>query len=350
MQIRTGKRCSAGIGLLVTCLLVIAPADAQPQSGEPTPADEVGTQADDDDAPPWFTGPLLVPGATMLGAGGLLAQGYLYAGEGLGIYNNGLSARRTAVETTINGQLLLGYGFTDRFETQLDVQFIWNTDSGESAGGAGDTQLEFHYLIASDDASGWMPAVRADYIQVFPSGEFEELDAAKNGTDALGSGTWAPTLALNFTKTFHLGGEHFLRPDVSIIYSMPLDRRVHGLNVYGGGQGTDGTLDPGNALTGYLSGEFSFTRNWAVGFDSTYTYVDSTTFTGNPGLNPDGSVAMVGTNSSYQITLSPQLEYNFDSEQGIVLGPWFTLTGRNAEQFFSFVISYAIEFDTPPLF
>lgn len=304
----------------------------------------------DDDKPPWFTGPLLVPGAQVVGAGGLYFQPYFYVGEGLGIYNNGLSARRTAVEKTLNLQLATAYGITERFEVQVEAQVLWNGDNGESDAGAGDTQLELHYALADDDPDGWMPAVRADYVQIFPTGEFENLDASRNGTDARGSGSFAPTFQLNFMKTFHLGGDHFFRPDVSLIASVPLDGQVHGLNVYGGGDGTDGTVHPGNAVTAYVSGEYSLTRHWAIGFDSTYTYVDATHFTGNPGVNPDGTPAEVGVNSSYQITLSPQLEYNFDGHQGLVMGPWFTVVGKGSEDFLSFVISYAVEFDTPPLF
>jgi len=308
-----------------------------------------GAAADDtdDEKPPWFTGPLLVPGAEVIGRGTLLLQPYLYGGEGLGIYNNGLSARHTAVETTINPQLLLGYGITDDFDVQLDLQTMWNNDNGAGDFGIGDTQLELHYAVAEDGDGGWLPAIRVDYVQIFPTGEYERLDPAKNGTDGRGSGVFASSLGINFMKTFHLGGEHFLRPDLSVIYSIPLADTVHGLNVYGGGAGTDGTIHPGNAVTAYFSGELSLTRRWAVGFDSTYSYVDAARFTGNPGVNPDGTPAEVGFFSSYQITLSPQLEYNFDSKQGLVAGPWFTLVGRNSDDFFSFVVSYAAEFDLP---
>lgn len=304
----------------------------------------------EEDKPPWFTGPLLVPGAQVVGAGGLYFQPYFYVGEGLGIYNNGLSARRSAVETTLNLQLVSAYGITDDLEVQLEAQVLWNEDNSKSDAGAGDTQLELHYAVADDDPGGWRPAVRVDYVQIFPTGKFENLDPALNGTDARGSGSFAPTFQLNFMKTFHLGGEHFFRPDLSLSMSLPLDGQVHGLNVYGGGNGTDGTIHPGNAFTAYVSGEYSLTRHWAVGFDSTYTYVDATHFSGNPGVNADGTPAEVGVVSSYQITLSPQLEYNFDSRQGLVLGPWFTVVGKGSEDFLSFVISYATEFDTPPLF
>lgn len=304
---------------------------------------------DDEDKPPWFTGPLLVPGASMIGAGGILTEGYVYAGDGLGVYNHGLSTRKDAVDTSVSGELLLGYGFTDRFETQLDLTFLWNTEGGAADGGIGDTSLEFHYLVTPEDEESWMPAVRLDYVQLFPTGEWEDLSPTKNGTDALGAGTFAPSLALNFMKTFHLGGAHFFRPDFSFVYSVPLDRHVTGLNAYGGGTGTDGTLQPGDSITAYFSGELSLTKNWAVAFDSAYSYVDATRFTGNPGVNPDGTPAVVGVGSSYQISFAPQLEYNFDSEQGIVLGPWFTISGRNSEDFVSFVIAYAAEFDTPPL-
>ena len=340
MQTRsaTGSRLWLVLGLS-SLLSIAAPAAAQ-DTAAPAAAQEA-----DDDAPPWFTGPLLVPGATVDGTGNLFVQPYFSVGEGLGIYNNGLSARRSAVETTINVQLEVGYGFTENFDAQVDVQALWNGEDNASDGGAGDTQLELHYALTDDDPDGWSPAVRVDYVQVFPTGKFENLDPAKKGTDARGSGVFAPSVALNFMKTFHLGGEHFFRPDLSVNFSVPIDDRVHGLNSYGGGQGTDGIVHVGNSLTAYLSGEYSLTRHWALGFDSTYTYVYATTFSGNPGVNPDGSPADVGVSSAYQITFSPQLEYNFDGNQGLVLGPWFTVAGRDTEDFVSFVLSYATNFD-----
>ena len=305
--------------------------------------------ANDDDKPPWFTGPLLVPGAEMFGAGGLYLQPYYSLGDGLGVYNHNLSTRRNAVDTALDMQLILGYGFTDSFEVQVDAEAVWNNEQDADDFGAADTQLELHYLVIAENPENWTPALRVDYVQLFPTGTYQRLDPAKRGTDALGSGTFAPSLVLNLTKTFHLGGEHFFRPDASLLFAFPLPTRVHGLNTYGGGSGTDGTVDAGNAFTGYLSGEYSLTRNWALAFDSTYTYIDITRFTGSPGVNPDGTPAEVGVPSGYQITFSPQIEYNLDSNQGLVMGPWFTVIGKDTEDFLTFVVSYAAEFDLPPL-
>lgn len=298
-----------------------------------------------DEGLPWFTGPLLVPTALTGGAGALWVQPYLFAGEGLGIASGGLSLRNQTTETTLNPQLLLGYGFTDQFEMQLDLQAIWSFEDGASSFGTGDTALEIHYQIFGDDPEGWRPAVRTDYLQYFPTGSYDELDAAKKGTDARGTGAWASVFALNLTKTFFLGDEHFLRPHLTVLWALPRDVDVRGLNTYGGGSGTDGTVDPGNAVTAYVSGEYSFNRHWAFAFDSTWTWVGATRFHGFAGSNPDGTPATVGMGSGYQITISPQVEYCIDADQGIVAGPWVTVAGHNTQSFVNFVVTYLVTFD-----
>lgn len=306
-----------------------------------------GASGGDASPEPWFTGPLLVPGTSVAGRGGGWLQPYLSIGEGLGVYNNGLSVRGQAPETTLNFQLLAGYGITDQLEVQLDTQVLWNHEGSASSAGFGDTAIELHWLFFDEDPGGWRPALRGDYVQAFPSGRYDRLDPAASGTDIRGSGSFAPSLAVNLTKTFHLGGHHFLRPAASVIYTLPLDVRVRELNAYGGGQGTDGTVHPGNAWILYLSGEYSLTRHWAVALDTTYAYADAWHFTGDPGVQADGTPASVGVPAGYQITVSPQLEYNFDDSQGIVLGPWVTVAGHHTQQFFTFVVTYAVSFDVP---
>lgn len=301
-------------------------------------------QESDEDLP-WFTGPLLVPSAVMGGAGSLWLQPYLYAGEGVGIAAGGLTLRKATTETTINPQLLIGYGFSDEFEAQLDLQALSNFEDGASSTGVGDTALELHYLLLGENADTWRPALRLDYVQYFPTGSYDELQADANNTDARGTGAFASTVVLNLTKTFALGGDHYLRPDLSVAYAMPLDVHVRGLNTYGGAEGTDGTVNPGNSVTAFVSGEYSFTRHWGVALDTTYTYADASRFSGTAGVYPDGTPAEVGGGSGYQITVAPQLEYCIDADQGVVLGPWFTVAGRNTQNFVNLVVSYVVTFD-----
>jgi len=298
-----------------------------------------------DEGLPWFTGPLLVPTALTSGKGTLWLQPYLFLGEGVGITSGGLSLRKDSLETTLNPQLLVGYGFSDQFEMQLDLQALWNFEGGASSFGVGDTALELHYQIFGDDPSGWRPAMRADLVQYFPTGSYDELSATANGTDALGTGAWTSNLVLNFTKTFALGGDHFLRPHFTASWALPTDVDVRGLNTYGGGSGTDGRVDADSSLTFYVSGEYSFDRHWALAWDTTWTWVGATRFRGDPGTNPDGSTATVGSGSGYQITLSPQIEYCIDADQGIVAGPWLAVAGHNTQSFVNFVVTYVVTFD-----
>ena len=315
--------------LLLSCGALLCLA-----SGSPAQEEDLGL--------PWFAGPLFNPTATMSGKGAFWLQPYLYVGEGAA--PGGISIRGPSTERTFNPQLLLGYGATDWLEFQLDTQAIWNVEDGASSVGVGDTGLEVHYLAVDENPQTWQPAVRLDYVQYFPTGSYDELQAKNAGTDARGTGAFTPVLLLNSTKTWALGGERFLRPHASFAYYLPLDTRVRGLNTYGGAPDTDGTVHVGNSIVTNLAVEYSITRHWALAFETTYTYVDGSRFTGFAGT--DGRMpASVGSGWGYQLTIAPDIEYCIDVDQGIVAGAWVAVASHNTQEFVDFVITYVVTFD-----
>ena len=68
-------------------------------------------------------------------------------------------------------------------------------------------------------------------------------------------------------------------------------------------------------------------------------YADRTKFSGKRGRDQDGNPAEIGSGSSDVLSLAPALEWNFTENLGIIGGVWFSLTGRNSEDFISYVFS-----------
>lgn len=115
-------------------------------------------------------------------------------------------------------------------------------------------------------------------------------------------------------------------------YTIPTRVNVRGINTYGGDVTTRGTVYPGNNLTLFSAIELSITQNFVFACDLVASFTDKSRFKGT-------TIAQNHLPSSAQISLAPAFEYNFSAGLGLIFGSWFTLTGRNANQFFSGVIA-----------
>ena len=74
-----------------------------------------------------------------------------------------------------------------------------------------------------------MPAARLDLQVTLPTGEYQRLDAIRDGSDALGSGSYVAALRLNAAKTFAIG-EQVIRPHACVVLDFYASRvNVHGV-------------------------------------------------------------------------------------------------------------------------
>jgi hypothetical protein len=112
---------------------------------------------------------------------------------------------------------------------------------------------------------------------------------------------------------------------------------VAGLNAYGGGKGTRGTVRPGNIFSTDLGIEISITQRWVFCTDFVYKAVNPTKFHGV-------TTVPVGIGSSDNLSIAPGFEYSWNPNLGVLAGAWFSVYGRNSANFVSGIVSVSYAF------
>ncbi|PCI76462.1 hypothetical protein COB21_04325 [Candidatus Aerophobetes bacterium] len=283
---------------------------------------------------PWFTGPLLSPTPVNMPPDQPALEPSVIIGSTYGQYDANWKFKSGTNTFFINPSVDFQFGFTERTGLEIFAPLISNFKNGVSSTKLQDIALLLGFQIATDIRGSWVPDIRIDLQEVFPAGSYQKLSPEKLGTDLTGYGSYQTGPLLVINKTFY-SGDHPLAIKASIAYLFPSNVHVKGLNTYGGGFGTNGTVHPGQTLTMFLSFEHAITKKWGWGFDSLYIWQTRSTFSGSPGITADGNVASMGQPSLAQFSLAPYVEYTFTSQLGVVGGAWCTLGGRNADAFAS---------------
>jgi hypothetical protein len=125
-----------------------------------------------------------------------------------------------------------------------------------------------------------------------------------------------------------------MRTRLNLSYAISDWASVEEVSVYGTGQGFRGRARPGRAFIVDSAWEYSMTRNWVLALDVVYEHDSSTTLSGfdpapaGSGAPPTRVQRRFG--SSEVFTLAPAVEYNWNSQIGVIVGTVFTIAGRNA--------------------
>lgn len=276
---------------------------------------------------PWFTGPLLTPSAIVVGKGHLNVEPYLFWTVKTGEYKNNWKVTSTPHFTQIIPQLQLKIGLTERIDLSIYPQSFYNSTQGVSSAGFGDLPIGLEIqLLENSDKKEW--PLKFSISELFPTGKYKKLKAELKNTDACGFGSYTTICGLTMSQLYHFSGEHYLRNRYSFFVEFPSQVKVKGINVYGGDPTTRGKVFPGISYNLFFGTEYSFTKNWVFALDifSQYTYRNR--FKGQ-------TIVPVGNPSSMIITLAPAIEYNWNKQLGVIIGPWFSIAGKNASRFVS---------------
>lgn len=316
------KLLTCGILSLLACTALFAET-------KPTPVNE--------DSPlvlPWLTGPLITGSSHVVPMGHWNFEPYFFANTAYGSYDRHWRTHNADNNFyNMNAFSLLQYGYYKRLDVTLTPTFSWNHTHGASHWVLNDMPLQFGIQLVSDiPARSWYPAIKLVLDTNLPIGKYQKLDPNKLGTDAGGTGSWLPGVGLNFGKLFHFTGAHFLATRMTFTYIIPNSVHVKGLNVYGGGKGTRGTVYPGPAFNVDLGLEYTITQNWALAFDAVYAHTNHTRFSGHAG-ETDGVPNSVGGPSRENFSIAPAFEYNWSENCGFIAGVWFSVAGRNSTEF-----------------
>jgi hypothetical protein len=316
---------------------------------------------------PWFTGPLLTPSPFTVPAGHVNIEPYEFYFNNYGVYDRHWDDHRKTSLITWNTQVLMQFGIAKGLEFDIAPQVVTNSISGINSTFMGDLPITLSYQLFDGKSETLMPAIKIGFKENIPFGNYDRFNPAKAAVQSTGSGSFVTTFFVNLGRTYNLYRNHFLNFRTSLSYSIPTDVHVEGFNSYGGGNGTYGTLKPGNAFSWFTGVEYSLTQNWVLSCDLAFVATSKSTFKGNLGTVPDASlissvsfgnpslngapqatfdggdsIASMGSSSSRQWSLAPALEYDFNEHIGIIAGPYFTFAGKNAPAFTSGVAAINI--------
>lgn len=290
------------------------------------------------DFTPWFTGSVLSLPGHVVGDKHTNWQPYLFITDDYGHYDNKWRHQTTPSTSVVNPQQLITRGFGNWFDIKIEPQMLIKTRSGHTSARLGDFPVVLGFQALNQ--KGWIPDLRIILRETFPSGQYDQLNPKNKGTDSSGSGSYQTALGFNFQMLNHVWSNHFFRWRLNLVYTVPSPVGVTGFNTYGGGFGTDGTVYPGNSFMGIFAFEFNFSQNWVFAFDLMEVYNNRTRFSGNRGISQMGQTAKNTQGSASTLSVCPAIEYNWSKNFGFIGGIWFSVMGRNSEDFISYVISF----------
>ena len=320
--------------LLTINLFAIAAIQADQSPTPKALADEKGH--------PWFTGPLLSPSPHVEAPGRINFQPYMFMTQDVAYFNNKwqLQADQDNSEFQINWNTIIQIGIIKDMSIQLAPQTFYTENKGSSGYELGDFDVELQYLVYhTKSPEDPIPDIRIAISEDFPTGNYQNLDPARNATDIGGSGSYATNFTLSIGKLYHIEDWNYINTRAALIYSWHSDVNVNNSNTYGGTQGTSGTVSPGQVVQGYIGIEYSLTHNWVIAMDIAGVYSSNSTFSGN------SAGASVGSPSSWIFSIAPAIEYNVSETLGVIAGVWVPFAGENSTDFVSGIISLVYNTD-----
>jgi hypothetical protein len=308
---------------LLACSFAFAKGPEPDDVNKPKPPPQEG---------PWLTGPLIAPSGHTVPLGHVNYEPYVYGSTVSGAYNPKWHYERANHKfTNVLIQPTFQIGVATATEFDIAPQFAWSNSNGQAEWEWNDLPITLAFQILNDKPGAWWPAIKLRFAANVPFGQYQRLSPHKNGTDAGGSGNWAPAAGLVFSRLFHFTGTHFLAVRYWISYTFSTPVHIRDISVYNSTTGSRGTVYPGNVFQTDLGLEYTLSQNWALALDVYYQHNNKRRFSGHSAGAP------IKGPSREQISLAPAFEYNWSSNVGIIFGPWFTVAGRNSAQFVQWV-------------
>lgn len=290
-------------------------------------------------AGPWYTGPLLAPSGHTIPKGHTNLEIYDFNTVILGIYDNRGHVSRTPGNRTYALSPIFSHGLTDKVDLQFSGAYNHNRYAGASSTLLGDSSVTLGYQLLEQKEARWRPDLRVTLQEILPTGRYENLNPAKNGTDSTGLGSYQTAINFNFQLLRELKNAHYLRTRLSLGYVKANKVHIDGFSSYGGNAGTDGSIFPGNLISADLATELSLTQNWVAVMEVFSNRRKSTRFKGTPGFDAQDNFDTIGRGVGRQFSLAPAMEYNFSPNIGIISGVWFPVYGNQTAKFVSYIVA-----------
>lgn len=292
---------------------------------------------------PWYTGPLLTPGASNMPQGWGNIQPYLYVTDNYAHFDSKRHSHRLDSSlVSLNPTVSLQFGVTKTMDITLAMQGLANWQHHQHGGGFGDTGVTVGFPIYVQTVH--VPGIRFCVKETFPTGKYEHLNSNGFNLSSTGMGSYQTQFSLSLAKILRWSSQHPMNFRMAFSYNIPTPVKVHGFNTYGGGYRTHAKVHPGNTFSADAALEISLTQRWVVASDIVYTATNQTTYSGHPGTTASGDPASLGGGYNDNLSLAPAVEYNWNENLGMLGGVWFSVYGRNSSNFVSGIISFTWTF------
>lgn len=279
---------------------------------------------------PWYGGPLLTGSGATLPAGLFNVQPYVFVMVNYAAFDSSRKSHSINNLIQVNPKFAFAVGITDRIDAGVVVDWLYQRQSGKSANHFGDTSLTVDLALLKETQV--IPALKIFVSESFPTGKYEKLKAEKAAVDESGTGSFETTFGFTTSKVLWWWLIHPMTMRFSYSYTIPAKVSVKGFNSYGGGFGANGKVTPGNKFTLGFGYEFSIVQKLVFALDTSYQYENRSTFKGTFGTI-EGEIVPVGGPSNDVLSFAPAFEYNFSQNLSVITGAWFSVWGRNTDNF-----------------
>lgn len=283
---------------------------------------------------PWFTGPLIAPGAQVVPVGHVSFEPTVDCRISKNIYD--ADRNLISIPTFYKAEMFgfLRVGVLPGVAFRLTPEIIVKETEGQKGWGVADMPIGLDFQLLTGGETVW-PNIRLSVRANIPIGKYDHLKPENKGTDAIGAGSWMPTAFISMSKIWQVQTLHYLEARLMIRYQVGTAVKVKGLNSYGGTSNTKGYVYPGNETAVDAALQYNLNQRWGVSCDLFYSYGNKTRFSGDPGVLPDGTPAQMIIPSGEKWSLAPAVQYNWSKNIGIISGVWFSFSGKNSAQFIS---------------
>ena len=238
----------------------------------------------------WFTGPIITPNPVTVPPNHPGLELVLIGSRSYGFYDSHGHVQKAPSICGISPLFDFQAGFNDVIGAELIGSMITNFSKGESATYLGDSIFRLGFQISTDKPDSWIPDFRVLLQETFPTGKYQKLSPKKNRADCTGQGSFQTGIQLVAQKLFFSRTNHPLRLRGTLSYFIPSPVNVNGLNFYGGEVQTKGTIYPGKYFSGFLYGECSLSRRWAIACEFNYQQGENGRFSKKRGIKIDAAI------------------------------------------------------------
>lgn len=277
---------------------------------------------------PWLTGPIFTPSGDVIGLGHADLEPIVYCTTRTARYDNNWHAKKIPKFYQQIAQLTAKIGILEKVAFSCIVQSFRNETRGVSTSGFGDLPVGFDIQLIKEKKYGF--PVKLIIQETLPVGKYNRLRAANKGTDAIGLGSYSTQIGIATCYLTHFTEENYLSTSAYFFIVANLPVNVRGLNTYGGDSSTHGRVRPGTSFNFWCAAEYTLTKNWVMAMDILTQFNLKGSFKGH-------TERPIHLPSTAQISIAPAIEYNWNKSIGVIVGPWFTVGGKNSFRFCSAV-------------